>query len=574
MSYKKSLDDYVDNIQLQLRGGSFNEALKEIQRAISDYPTNPKLYINGGNIFKILGNLDDAELYYTKALSIHKSKEVLNNLSVIHIERRNYDQAISLAKEAIEIDPAYVDAIHNLSLSQDSLGNYNEAEKYSSKACALNNYKDAKYLVLLIRILQNTCNWRDIDEISKMLDQHIGNGLEHPFLSISRTDNEENNYKVACSWAKRDIQRNNDSEIFNKKIKLGYLCGEFRNHPTNHLIKNLFKHHNDSNFEIYIFSYNHDDAAREYIENNVYKFVSLNDLDNEKASKLIVDYNLDILIDLTIIITNNRQDIINNNSAKKIISYLGFPGTSGSKIYDYIITDQTVTPLSQQKYYTEKFLYMPRTYQVNDGERIYLNKTLANKKDHSLPETSLILSCFNQSFKIDKLMFNCWIDILNKVNDAYLWLLEDNEISKNNIYSYAEKQGIESNRIIFAPRVSRQDHLDRLKLSDITLDTRIYNGHTTTTDSIQCAVPVVTLMGNHFASRVSASILQAIGLNELITKNTSDYKSLVIKLATKSNYLDEIKNKLKGESSYINDFYDLKKFTKELEDNLNKISNS
>ena len=573
MSYKKSLDDYVDTIQLQLRDGNFNAALKEIQRALSDYPTNPKLYINGGNIFKILGNLDDAESYYTKALSIHKSKEVLNNLSVIHIERRNYDQAISLAKEAIEIDPAYVDAMHNLSLSQDSLGNYDEAEKYSSKACAINNYKDAKYLVLLIRILQNTCNWKDIDEISKMLDQHVGNGLEHPFLSISRMDNEENNYKVAYSWAKRDIQGNN-GEAFNKKIKLGYLCGEFRNHPTNHLIKNLFKHHNNSNFEVYIFSYNHDDSAREYIENDVYKFVSLNELNNEKASKLIADHNLDILIDLAIIITNNRQDIINNNSAKKIISYLGFPGTSGSKIYDYIITDQTVTPLSQQKYYTEKFLYMPRTYQVNDGERIYLNKKLTSKKDHGLPETSLILSCFNQSFKIDKLMFNCWIDILNKVNDTYLWLLEDNEISKNNIYSYAEKQGIESNRVIFAPRVNRQDHLDRLKLSDVTLDTRIYNGHTTTTDSIQCAVPVVTLMGNHFASRVSASILQAVGLNELITKNISDYESLVIKLATKSNYLDKIKNKLKGESSYINDFYDLKKFTKELEDNLNKISNS
>tara|TARA_B100001559_G_scaffold264311_1_gene230049 strand:- start:174 stop:827 length:654 start_codon:yes stop_codon:yes gene_type:complete len=217
---------------------------------------------------------------------------------------------------------------------------------------------------------------------------------------------------------------------------------------------------------------------------------------------------------------------------------------------------------------------MPRTYQVNDGERIYLNKKLTSKKDHGLPEASLILSCFNQSFKIDKLMFNCWVDILNKVDDAYLWLLEDNEISKNNIYSYAEKQGIESNRVIFAPRVNRQDHLDRLKLSDVTLDTRIYNGHTTTTDSIQCAVPVVTLMGNHFASRVSASILQAVGLNDLITKNILDYKSLVIKLATKPDYLDEIKNKLKGESSFINDFYDLKKFTKELEDNLNKISNS
>ena len=153
MSAKKLLDDYVTDIQLQLREGNFNLALKEIQSALLSYPTNPKLYINGGNIYKLLGDIDNAELYFTKALSIHKSKEVLNNLSVIHIERRNYDQAISLAREAIEIDPAYVD-MYNLALSQDSLGNYDEAEKYSSKACSLNDYKDSRYLVLLIRILK------------------------------------------------------------------------------------------------------------------------------------------------------------------------------------------------------------------------------------------------------------------------------------------------------------------------------------------------------------------------------------------------------------------------------------
>ena len=205
MSAKKLLDDYVTDIQLQLSEGNFDLALKEIQNALISYPTNSKLHINGGNIYKILGDIDNAELYFTKALSIHKSKEVLNNLSVIHIERRNYDQAISLAREAIEIDPAYVDAMYNLALSQDSLGNYDEAEKYSSKACSLNEYKDSRYLVLLIRILQNTCNWKDIDEISKILDQHVGDGVEHPFLSISRTDSEEVNFKVACSWEKRDI---------------------------------------------------------------------------------------------------------------------------------------------------------------------------------------------------------------------------------------------------------------------------------------------------------------------------------------------------------------------------------
>ena len=572
MSNKKLLDDYITDIRLHLREGSFDLALKEIKTAIISYPTNPKLYINGGNIYKILGDFDNAEIYFTKALSIHKSKEVLNNLSVIHIERRNYDQAITLAREAIEIDPSYVDALYNLALSQDSLGNYDDAEKYARKACILNNYIDAKYLVLLIRILQNTCNWKDIDEVSKILDNHIGDGTEHPFLSISRTDDEELNYKVACAWENQKIKKINNVITCNSKIKLGYLCGEFRNHPTNHLMKNLFRYHDSSRFEVYIFSYNHDYESKEYIEKHVHKFINLDDINSEKASEVLKGYSLDILIDLTIIITNNRQDIIKNDTAKKICSYLGYPGTSGSEIYDYIITDKIVTPPSQQKYYSEKFLYLPRTYQVNDGQKIYLNNGVAYKEEYKLPTSSIILSCFNQSFKIDKLMFSCWLDILNQVNDSYLWLLEDNETSKNNIYAYAEKEGIESNRIIFAPRVNRIDHLKRLQLSDITLDTRIYNGHTTTTDSLQCAVPVVTLMGNHFASRVSASILTAIGLTELITKDISDYKSLVIKLALDIDHLKSIKDKLRESNIDTNNFYNLKNFTKEFENCLISIA--
>ena len=245
MSAKKLLDDYVTDIQLQLREGNFNLALKEIQSALLSYPTNPKLYINGGNIYKLLGDIDNAELYFTKALSIHKSKEVLNNLSVIHIERRNYDQAISLAREAIEIDPAYVDAMYNLALSQDSLGNYDEAEKYSSKACSLNDYKDSRYLVLLIRILQNTCNWKDIDDISKMLDQHVGDGVEHPFLNISRTDNEEIKsllnyegepfFKKKYRWKKAIPQYNLNQEELVEKIK------EFqKNNPNFYITGNYF----------------------------------------------------------------------------------------------------------------------------------------------------------------------------------------------------------------------------------------------------------------------------------------------------------------------------------------------
>ena len=145
MSNTKLLDDYVNDIQFHLREGNFNLALEEIKKAIVFYPTNPKLYINGGNIYKLLKDLNNAELFYDKALSLHKSKEVLNNLSVICIERRNYDKAISLAKDAIEIDASYVDALYNLALSLDSLGRYDEAEKKTTKTTKQQKKKNNKH---------------------------------------------------------------------------------------------------------------------------------------------------------------------------------------------------------------------------------------------------------------------------------------------------------------------------------------------------------------------------------------------------------------------------------------------
>ena len=191
---------------------------------------------------------------------------------------------------------------------------------------------------------------------------------------------------------------------------------------------------------------------------------------------------MDILIDLSVVISNNRINILRARPAKKIISYLGFPGTSGYSHYDYLLTDKIVTPIKHQPFYTEKFLFLPNCYQINDGIS-NLSKTKATKKQYSLPEKAFILACFNQSFKLDKSIFDCWIEILKKLPNSVLWMLEDNEIAKKNLYQYIEKNLIDKKRLIFAKRVAREEHLERIKLVDVVLDTRIYNGHTTTTDA-------------------------------------------------------------------------------------------
>jgi protein O-GlcNAc transferase len=572
MSIKKPLEDYIGDIKEFLHKGDFSNALSIINNALTDYPSNPKLYINGGNIYKINGDLENAEIYFKKALILHKSKEVLNNLSVIELEKYNYQQSIDYAMDAIKLDPSYSDAYYNLALSLERIGDYSQAINYADKSYRLS--KNIKHLVLLYRVLQNTCGWGEMDSISSDLDANIGNGVEHPFLSISRTDDEAINFIVAKSWAENNIfkvpmESNLKNDKKKGKIKLGYICGELRNHPTYHLIKNLFKNHNKEDFEIYIFSYNHESDIQSEIQKDVDQFINIDETNDEDAIEKISRFNIDILIDLSIIITNNRQKIISSRPAKKIISYLGYPGTSGYNFYDYIITDKIVTPENKQSYYSEKFLYLPNTYQVSNGiKNIPMKDNL--KSDYGLPNESIVLSCFNQSFKIDKIIFESWMNILKKLSSAYLWILEDNEVAKENLTECAKLYGISSDRLIFAPRIDRDRHLERLTLVDVALDTRIYNGHTTTTDALQSSVPVVTIMGKHFASRVSSSLLSSVGLEELIAHNAQEYEEKIIKLCSEKIYLKKIKEKL-SDSIYMKNFYDVKKFTHEFELSLKSI---
>ena len=573
MSNKKSLDDYISDIKNQIDSQDYLTALAIIENAIEDYPRQPSLLINAGNIYKLHGDIKKAEHYFLKSLSIHDSKEAHNNLSTIYLDYGDYEKSSSHAQSAINLDSNYIDAHYNYALTFERMQDYDNAINSVKQMLKIDNI-NSKAFVLLFRIYQDTCNWDEIDKIGIKLDSLIGDGEEHPFLNISRSDDEKLNYKAALSWEKKHVSqkiilKEKNISIKRSKIKIGYICGEFRNHPTYHLTKNLFKNHNREKFEIYVFSFNHELEIKGELEKNVDIFVDLNEINEFDSINLIHSYDLDILVDLTILITNNHINILKAKPSKKIISYLGFPGTSGHDCYDYIITDKTVTPKESQKYYSENFLYLPRCYQINNGNH-NLDKCNKNKEDYGLPNNGFILSSFNQSFKIDEKMFNCWLEILQELPESVIWLLEDNKTAQLNLLEYAKKRNISSDKIIFAKRVSRNEHMERLKLVDIALDTRIYNGHTTTTDALQSGVPVVTVTGNHFASRVSTSLLNTFNLNELACKNLAEYKDKVKKICLDEKYKENLVCKLSSGSAF-NDFYDNKKFVNELEKILTQI---
>jgi len=578
MDIEKTLPEFISEIKICLQSEKYDLALKILLDAIKIFPNEVSLIINIGNIHNYRGRPDQAESYYKKAIEIEESKEAYNNLSVIYLDSDNIDSAISCSKKAIAIDSNYIDAHCNAALALQRNGNYESAITHA-KIVLEHDANNEKALIILYSLYQNTCNWCEMDLLEKKLDSMIGNGEEHPFIGVSRTDNLEINFKIATSYANKNYKNIEETSNFegigggiessesqDKKIKIGYLCGELRNHPTYHLIKNLFKSHDVTKFNIFLFSFRHDEEIKKELKKDVYKFLDITEISDASAAQIIKEYKLDILIDLSIIIASNRIGIVKTRPAKKIISYLGFPGTSGHDFYDYILTDQIVTPLEHQSSYTEKFLYMPSCYQVNSGES-ELSESNTSREEHFLPEKAIVLACFNQSFKIDISTFKCWIEILKELPNSVLWLLSDNKLAEKNLYTYLCKNNIKDDRLIFAEKVSREKHLQRLKLADIAIDTSIYNGHTTTTDALQVGLPVITKTGNHFASRVSTSLLLSLGLDELCCQNLIDYKKKIIEICSddivKARIVDKLTRKNKFETVHNN-----KKFANSLEQTL------
>ena len=222
---------------------------------------------------------------------------------------------------------------------------------------------------------------------------------------------------------------------------------------------------------------------------------------------------------------------------------MGYPGTMGAKYIDYLIADPTLISQDNQRYYSEKIAYLPNTYWVNDTNKA-VSKQILSRAEFGLPATGFIFCCFNSTYKITPSTFEGWMRILKQVEDSVLWLYVNHESAVNNLKKAALSNGVDDQRLIFANYMSNEDHLNRIQLADLFIDTFPYNAHTTTSDALRMGLPVLTRRGESFASRVAASLLNAIHLPELITASQENYESLAILLATHPEKLMIIKNKL------------------------------
>ena len=255
------------------------------------------------------------------------------------------------------------------------------------------------------------------------------------------------------------------------------------------------------------------------------------------------ELGIDIAVDLKGFTTDSRTDIFALRCAPIQVNYLGHPSTMGASYIDYIVADKTVIPIESQKYYSEKIVYMPHSYLVNDSKR-KISDTLITKEAFGLPERGFVFCCFNNNYKILPETLDLWMDILREVGGSVLWLFEDNPIAAKNLRLQTQQRGIDPSRLVFAKRMRLADHLARHRLADLCLDTLPYNAHTTASDAAWAGLPVLTLPGKSFAARVAASILSALDMPELIAESREDYREKAIKLATNQVLLKQTKEKL------------------------------
>ena len=527
-NYEKSLDNY--NKALQIDKNYFLALVNRTDLYLKNHKYELALF--DYNLI-IEQNPDITRMHYNKGF-------VLNHLG-------QKKAAIKSLNNAIDLKKKFPKAFFLRGLIAWQLKLYDQALKDLEKAYSLK--QDSDFLSSLITLKSVLCDWKNIENYQKELINFIKKqeNSEFPIFIQNFEDSPELEQKAAISFNSnfKSLQKPILKKK-NNKIRLGYYSADFRDHATSHLIARVFELHNKEKFEIYAFSFcplNERDLTQKRIVNSCNSFIDIYKKNPLEISNLSKELDIDIALDLMGFVNNNRYEIFAKRCAPIQINYLGYPGTCGPGIMDYIIADNTLITKENKKFFSEKIISLPDCYQPNDDKKIISERKIT-RQDFNLPEDKFIFCNFNRSYKITLEMLKIWSEILKQKENSIIWLFSDNEITKKNLKNEISRFGVNTDRLIFADPTNHSNHLARHRLADLFIDSYPYTGHTTTSDALWTGLPVVTKIGNSFCSRVSASILNALDLNELVTKNNDEYKNFIISLSNDNKKLKKIKERL------------------------------
>jgi len=556
--------------------GRHDEARQWLGKLLTRQPTHLEAQYNLGVLLHKQGR-DDEAIAQFQAVITHEPghTRAQYNLAVVLQGLGDFKGAEAAYQRAIALDPNYFSALFNLGALFSFTGRFNEALACEQRCLALNPaHLGARAEAL--HLAMKFCDWRTLSSEAERLAQSITDqGTMEvelpPFVLLSLpTEISEQQQLTAAKLSARNLAAG-ITPLAPVRIeprptlRIGYASSDFHDHATMHLMRGLFAAHDRTQFSIHAYSWGPDDGSvyRQQAMTHIEHFVDLRGQGAEAIAQRIRHDQIDILIDLKGYTRDCKSEIFAYRPAPVQAQYLGYPGSMGADFIDWLITDRIVTPPHTQADYSERFAYLPNSYQINDREQLIAEPQPDRSTCH-LPADTMVFTCFCTHYKIEPLIWGAWMNILRAVPDSVLWLCAGQPQTEDNLRAAAKAQGIAVDRIIFGKLLPKAQHLSRLRHADLFLDTYWYNGHTTASDALWAGVPVLTLPGRRFASRVGASLVNAIGMPEMIAADLADYEAKAIHLGTNRQARRDCQEKLAAHR-LTTPLFDTARFTRDIE---------
>ncbi|MFN7305803.1 MAG: tetratricopeptide repeat protein, partial [Acetobacteraceae bacterium] len=479
------------------------EAIETYRRAIEVAPRNPNAHLNLGNALALLNRHEEALVCYGRVLALDpNSAEALNYEGNSLNALNRYSEAVARFEKAVALDPSVTEALSSLVYTK-----------------------------------QRRWNWAGFSEQRQVLLDHVRarQYVANPFALLGICDDPELHQIAARAYARETLASppavQPPQAEQRQRLRIGYFSADFRNHAVMQLLVGALECHDRDAFEIHAFSYGSEaeDAMRARLRATMDHFHECGRLSDGALTAMARRAGIDIAIDLNGYTQDARLAPFAQRLAPVQVSYLGYPGTVGADFLDYVVADATVLPMDQQRFYDEKIVHLPDSYQANDDRRLIAPET-PSRAEAGLPADGFVYCCFNNAYKITPEVFASWMRILNAVPGSVLWLLTNETEAMDRLRADAAGQGVDPARLVFAPEAPSAQHLARQRLAALFRDTLPYQAHTTAIDELWAGLQVLTQLGQAFAGRVAASLLNAVGLPELITRDAAAYEALGIAL--------------------------------------------
>ena len=532
--------------------GHTEEAVKNYDRALALNPRQIDALVNRGTALVQLARQREAVASFSAALALEP-----NRLDVIEARGRAlsdlhlYEEALPDLERAVAAAPDRPDVLYNRANAYSVLKRYKEAVRDAEKALAADpDYPFARGLAVYSKI--QICDWSGLDAHLAALSEAVkmGRNAASPFELLAVSTDPEEPLRAAKLWGEKLYPQATplwrEERYQHDRIRIAYLSADYRDHPVAFQMAGIFETHDRSAFETFAISFTPEyrSPLRTRLEQSCEHFLDVREKSDFEIAQLLRAKEVDIAVDLMGYTRECRTGIFSHRPAPVQVNYLGYPGTMGLAYFDYIIADPVVIPAAQHKYFSEKIVSLSGSFFPNDGKRAR-PATPPTRTAAGLPEEGFVFCCFNGAYKIGPKIFGAWMRLLRAVDGSVLWLSHMNATAVANLRNCARLHGVDPDRLVFAPFVdASEQHLERLSLADLFLDSLPYGAHATACDALWAGVPVLAAPGSTFAGRVAASLVTAAGAPELVPDSLDAYETTAIRLARDDKALQTIRRNL------------------------------